>query len=60
MVYVPSGTSVVFQVQLHAVIPVDLYLPGCPPRPEALMYSVLKLREKMSKQRQLSERYSRV
>jgi len=45
---------------IDKVIPVDVYLPGCPPRPEALMYSVLKLREKMSKQRQLSERYSRV
>jgi NADH-quinone oxidoreductase subunit B len=25
-------------------LPVDLHIPGCPPRPEALMYGILKLR----------------
>ena len=28
---------------IDSVIPVDLYIPGCPPRPEAVIYGILKL-----------------
>ena len=29
------------------IVPVDIYLPGCPPRPEMLMDAILKLHEKI-------------
>lgn len=28
---------------VDTVLPVDMYIPGCPPRPEAIIYGVLKL-----------------
>lgn len=32
---------------LDKVVPVDVYVPGCPPKPEAIMYGITKLLEKI-------------
>ncbi len=56
-----ASTGGVFDVYsmvqgIDTIIPVDVYVPGCPPRPEALIYGILMVHEKIRRSQPTAQR----
>ena len=47
----PFRTVLDLQEGVDSLLPVDVYVPGCPPRPESLIYGIVQLQRKIDAQR---------
>ena len=44
---------------IDEIIPVDIYVPGCPPSPEGLIYGILQIKEKVARDRKAKNQKGR-